>query len=209
MRPDSVKTIVFASFALGLACLATSGLRRGAVAELETVEDEEPQASPAADLPPPRRRMRRRRIVLATVAVGAVVTGVAIGAWSVSGTGSGYAKAGSATSLTIGNASASTTADLYPGTTGSVKIAITNPNSFAVRVTSVTGTGAITSDKGVACNAATGVTFTNQSALTLDLAAGATSTFTLAGAVAMSNASDNSCQGGIFTIPVSVSGTSN
>ncbi|HZB24346.1 MAG TPA: hypothetical protein VE444_10930, partial [Gaiellaceae bacterium] len=54
------------------------------------------------------------------------------------------------------------------------------------------------------CNPATGVTFTNQTGLTLDLAAGATAGFTLTGAAAMSNASDNTCQGAVFTIPVVV-----
>jgi hypothetical protein len=48
------------------------------------------------------------------------------------------------------------------------------------------------------------VTFTNQTGLTLDLAAGATAGFTLTGAAAMSNASDNTCQGAVFTIPVVV-----
>ena len=67
----------------------------------------------------------------------------------------------------------------------------------------------VTSDKGVACNASTGVTFTDQTGLALDVAGGATSTFTLSGAVSMTNASDNSCQGAIFTIPVDVTGASN
>jgi hypothetical protein len=92
-----------------------------------------------------------------------------------------------------------------------VKLKVTNPNSFPVRITAVAkqAAGSITSDKGVACNGSTGVTFTDQSGLTLDLAAGATSTFTLSGAVAMSNASDNTCQGTLFTIPVDVTAISN
>jgi len=53
------------------------------------------------------------------------------------------------------------------------------------------------------------VTFTDQTGLALDLAAGATTTFSLANAVSMSNASDNTCQGAIFTIPVDVTGASN
>lgn len=154
-------------------------------------------------------RPKRKLAVFAVVGVACVAVGIAWAAWTVGGSGSGYAKAGSATSLTLGDATASTTADLYPGATGAVKVSITNPNSFPVRVTSVTGNGAITSDKGAACNAATGVAFSDQSALSLDLAAGATSTFTLSGSMTMNNTSDNSCQGAVFTIPVSVSGTSN
>ena len=153
-----------------------------------------------------------RKFFVAVAAVGCLmVTGVIYAAWSTSGSGSGFAKAGTASALTIGDASASTTADLYPGSTGSVKLKVTNPNPFAVRITTVakqTG-GTITSDKGAACNASTGVTFTDQTGLALDVAGGATQTFTLSGAVSMSNASDNSCQGAIFTIPVDVTAASN
>jgi hypothetical protein len=85
---------------------------------------------------------------------------------------------------------------------------VTNPNPFAVTVTAVTGAGAITSDKGAACNTSTGVTFTNTSGLSQAVGAGATVTFSLAGKVAMSNASDNSCQGAVFTVPVTLTATS-
>jgi hypothetical protein len=108
------------------------------------------------------------------------------------------------------DASASTSADLYPGATGAVKVKITNPNPFPVRITQVTqGTGAITSNAGTACDASTGVSFTAQTGLSLALAANTTDTFSLPNAVAMSNASDNSCQGAVFSIPVNVTGASN
>lgn len=153
-----------------------------------------------------------RKFILGFAVIAAlVVSGMVFAAWSTSGSGNGYAKAGTASALTIGDSSASTSADLYPGASGAVKLKVTNPNSFPVRITAVAKqtSGSISSDKGAACNASTGVTFTDQSGLTLDLAAGATSTFTLSGAVAMSNASDNTCQGAIFTIPVDVTAISN
>jgi hypothetical protein len=156
-------------------------------------------------------RLPRKLFVLLALVVALVTGGTLLAAWSTSGSGNGYAKAATASALTLGDASAFTSADLYPGATGAVKLRVTNPNPFPVRITSVTKQtgGAITSDKGAACNASTGVTFTDQTGLTLDLAGGATSTFTLSGAVSMSNASDNSCQGAIFTIPVDVAGASN
>jgi hypothetical protein len=158
-----------------------------------------------------RKKHTRRRLIFAVLAavVAVVGVGIAIGAWSVSGSGTGYAKATTASAVTLSDASAATSADLYPGGSGAVKLKVTNPNSFPARITTVNGNGTITSDKGAACDAATGVTFTNQSGLTLDLAAGATSTFTLAGAVSMSNSSDNSCQGAVFSIPVTVTAVSN
>lgn len=137
-----------------------------------------------------------------------VAGGLTLGSWAVTGSGDAYAKASTATALTLGDASAATTAQLYPGGSGDVKVKVTNPNAFDVTVTSVTGTGTIASDKGAACNASTGVAFTNQTGLTATVAAGQTQTITLTGAASMTNASDNTCQGAIFTIPVSVAATS-
>jgi hypothetical protein len=159
-----------------------------------------------------RTKLSKKRIIVAGVLVLAfVAVGVGIAAWSVTGSGTGYAKASTSAALTLSDASASTTADLFPGASGTVKLRVSNPNPFPVRITAVAGTGTITSDKGAACDAATGVTFVDQSGLTLDLAANATNqVLTLAsGSVTMSNASDNSCQGAVFSIPVSVTAASN
>lgn len=153
-----------------------------------------------------------KRVALLAIPAVLGAVGIAIGAWNATGSGTGYAKAGTSSSLTLGDASASTVADLYPGVTnGNVKITVTNPNPFPVSITTVSQTAStsITSDKGAACNASTGVTFSTQSGLSLALGAGATSTFTLSGAVAMSNASANACQGAVFSIPVDVAAVSN
>jgi hypothetical protein len=152
----------------------------------------------------------KARLALALSAILVVATtAVTFGSWTVSSSaGSGYSKAKVASSLTLSDASASTTAQLYPGGTGDIWIKVTNSNPFAVTVTSVTGAGTITSDKGAACDAATGVTFTNTTGLTQAVGAGATVTFSLAGKVAMSNASDNTCQGAVFTVPITLAATS-
>jgi hypothetical protein len=158
-----------------------------------------------------RIHRRKRTIVvgLAVLALAVVAVGVGLGAWSLGGTGNGSAKATTASNITLADASAFTTADLYPGATGNLKLRATNPNPFPVRITAVSGNGTITSDKGAACDASTGVTLTNQTGLTLDLTAGQTATLTVPSAVSMSNSSDNSCQGAIFTVPVSVTAVSN
>jgi hypothetical protein len=147
---------------------------------------------------------------MALLAITMVVAGGAtFGSWAVgSDAGNGYAKAVTAQNLTLSDASASTVADLYPGGTGNVKLKVTNPNAFAVTITGVAGDGTITSDKGAACDASTGVTFSNTTGLSLNLAAGATTVFTLSGKAAMSNASDTTCQGAVFTIPVTLTATS-
>ena len=156
------------------------------------------------------RRFFRKSLVTSLLLGVVLAAAVAFAAWTATGSGSGYAKATSAQALTTVDVSASTTADLYPGNSdGDVLLRVSNPNPYPVRVTSVTGNGAITSDKGAACNMSTGVTFDDQTGLSLDVAASSAASFTLDGAANMSNASANACQGAVFTIPVSLSGQSN
>jgi hypothetical protein len=153
---------------------------------------------------------RKRQLItglLTLLVLGAV--GLAYAAWTTSGSGSGYAKAGSAQALTTIDVSASTAATLYPGANGDVLLKINNPNPYPVRVTDVTGNGTITADSGHATCVTTGVTFTDQHSQTIDIAASSQTQTSLTGAAHMSNASDNGCQGATFTIPVNLTGTSN
>lgn len=153
---------------------------------------------------------KSKKLTIGVLFAGAMLAGsVAFAAWTATGSGSGYAKATTAQALTTVDVSASTAATLYPGATGDVLIRIDNPNPYPVTVTDVAGAGAIDSDAGAACDAATGVTFTDQTGLSLNVAAGGAATFTLTGSVEMDNSSHNSCQGAIFTIPVTLSGASN
>jgi hypothetical protein len=131
---------------------------------------------------------KRRTIGAGLTLVALAAAGLVYAAWTTSGSGSGYAKAQSAQQLTTVDVSASTAATLYPG---------------------VTGNGAITADAGHPGCVTTGVTFTNQTGLTLDVAANGTADRTFTGAAQMSNASDNGCQGATFTVPVSLTGGSN
>src|SRR5947208_7523194 len=141
------------------------------------------------------------------------VVGFVYAAFTTNGSGSGYAKAGTAQSLTTVDVSASTAATLYPGVSGDVLVKFDNPNPYAVTVTAVTGSGSITADAGHAGCTTTGVTFTNQTGLSLVIPAksggvdGVLQT-TLTGATSMSNASLNACQGATFTIPVTLTGSS-
>ena len=148
-------------------------------------------------------RPRKKLFVAGTAVAGLLASGVAWAAWTADGTGNGYAGATTAEELTTSVATAS--ADLYPGGTGDVKVTINNPNDYAVNVTSISGNGTITDDKA-ACTV-TGVTFANQTG-TWNVLANSSSTVTLTGAASMSNASDDGCQGAVFTIPVTLAGAS-
>ena len=80
-------------------------------------------------------RKKRTIVVSALVLVmGVVAVGVGVGAWSISGTGNGAAKATTASSIALADATAFTSADLYPGATGNLKLRATNPNPFPVRL---------------------------------------------------------------------------
>jgi len=154
----------------------------------------------------------RKKPLLAAGAIALIAsTAVAVAAWQTSGSGPAYAKAQTAAPLTLGDASASTSADLYPGATGALTIKITNPNPFPVKVTTValqTG-GVVTSNKGAACDASTGVSVSAQTGLAIAVSASTTATVIVPNAASMSNASDNSCQGAVFTVPVDVTAVSN
>ena len=152
---------------------------------------------------------KRNVVAASTTLIAIVAVGFVYAAWTTNGSGSGYAKAGSSQPLTTVDVSASTAATLYPGVSGDVKLQISNPNPYAVRVTGVSGNGTITPDAGHSGCTTTGVTFTNQSGLTIDVPASSSTTITLTGAAAMSNASLNACQGATFTIPVTLTGASN
>ncbi|HET6830007.1 MAG TPA: hypothetical protein VFH44_01535 [Solirubrobacterales bacterium] len=153
--------------------------------------------------------LKKRMIGAGITLIALVAVGLVYAAWTSSGNGSGYAKAGTAQALSTVDVSASTTATLYPGSNGDVLIEIDNPNPYPVRVTSITGNGTITADGGHPGCVTTGVSFTDQTGLTIDIAANDSTQTALSGAASMSNASDNACQGAVFTIPVSLSGNSN
>ena len=157
-----------------------------------------------------------KRAIIASLFLGILLAGsVAFAWWTAGGTGSGYTKAQTAQSLTTVDVSATTVAQLHPGGTSDVVLRISNPNSYDVTVTNINGNGAITSGNGTCDNAAApytgnGVSFTNQSGSWV-VGAGSTTDVTLTGAAAMSNTantSNDSCQGKVFTIPVSLVGHS-
>ena len=160
-----------------------------------------------------KRRVSNKLAVLTVMAALSVV-GFVYAAWTTNGSGSAYTKAGTAQALSTVDVSASTSATLYPGgPAGDVLIRISNPNTYPVTVTAVSGNGSITPDGGHSGCSPSGVSFTNKTGLSISVPAkvgatnGETET-TLSGAASMSNASVDACQGAVFTIPVTISGAS-
>jgi hypothetical protein len=152
--------------------------------------------------------MRLRSLLLIIPAV-CLVVGLASGAayayFTSSGHGTGSASTGSMQAVTISSATATPTSPLHPGGTGDVTLKVTNPNNFSVTLVSVVGSGTITADSGHPTCTVTGVTFTNQTALSTPISSGSTATIDLPGAASMSTASSAGCQGATFAIPVTIS----
>lgn len=155
----------------------------------------------------------KRRLIFAAVAVMALgIVSLGYAAWTSSGNGTGFAQASTAKSLNSVTVSAAS-AGLYPGATADLTLKLANPNPYPVTITDVTGSGPITADNshatcGQDASHPTGVTYTDQHNLSISVPANGTSDVTVSNSVHMSNASDNSCQGATFTIPVSLNGAS-
>jgi hypothetical protein len=155
----------------------------------------------------------RRRLIagaFALLALGAA--SLVYAAWTTNGSGSAYAKAGEAKSLSTVDVSASVSTlpnALYPGANGDVSIRIHNPNPFPVKVTQVASNGAVTASGGIGTCSTTGVLLNSPVSTNIEVSAGADSVATtLTNAAHMSSASENGCQQATFTIPVSLTGVS-
>lgn len=157
------------------------------------------------------RRLGKKLSVASILTVCLLAAGIAYAAWTASGSGSGYAKAGTAQALTTLDASGSVTTTLVPGGSGQFAIKVSNPNAYAVSVTGVTVGGPVVASGGIGTCTTTGVTI-SQSAVTapLPFAVPANGTYTdvVANGASMDNTSDNGCQGATFTVPVTLTGAS-
>jgi len=154
---------------------------------------------------------RKKRLIgaaMTLLVLGAV--GLVYAAWTTNGSGSGFARAGTAQDLSTVDATVVTTGDLYPNGDGTVVLKIHNPNSYPVTITDVTaGQGDVTASGGIGTCNVTGVSFNDQHGLSIFVPANDDSdTIELPGAAHMSNDSENGCQAAVFTIPVVLSGAS-
>ena len=149
-----------------------------------------------------------RRVVVVTAVVTATMGGgIAIAAWTSSGTGTAGAKAGTAAAPTTSIADVTAlTPLLYPGATGPARIVVNNPNPYPVKVVSVTGTGTgtATGTGGIGTCTTTGITWNTQTPTANPIPANGSATLTLPTAVTMATTVDDGCQGATFSIPVQV-----
>jgi hypothetical protein len=153
-----------------------------------------------------RRRARRGITPLAIVlGVATIGAGSAYAYWTIGGSGTGSAVPANGLVALTTTATAAVGDLLFPGSNSvPLSLKINNPGVLPVIINAVTANGAITSDK-TGC-AGTNVTFTPATNLSITVAAGSSTTTSVAHLVSMSATAPNACQGATFTIPVTLSG---
>ncbi|WP_323054706.1 hypothetical protein [Arthrobacter sp. MI7-26] len=146
-----------------------------------------------------------------TAALLSLVLGVgsAYAYWSTVGIGSGSAANGTMQTVTVDAlvAGDSPATALVPGGTAEVIVRASNPNAFMVQVYNFTANGAATADSSHPLCTTTGVTFNAPAAPltpTVSVPANSSILITLPAAASMSTASQSSCQGAVFHLPVTM-----
>jgi len=157
---------------------------------------------------------KKRKLTLAAIlAVAATAIGVAVAAWTTGGSGSGQVQAGSATSMTISAGTPSSS--LYPTASSDVAATVSNPNPYKVHVSSIS-LGAVSVDAGHSgCNlgsvSVTSPQDNGGSGWDVPAKSGGVNgslNVDLTGAISMSNAANDSCQGATFTVALTATGAS-
>lgn len=152
------------------------------------------------------RRHTRRATITAAAAALLAVTGTAMAAFTTAGVGTGTGTADTMQPPTVtGTLSSGLT--LHPGAVRSMKVVVTNPNSFSIQVTRITRSASpvvVDGPHAAGCTI-TGVELTSTLFNVFwTVPAAATRTFTLTNGMRMTNASQTGCQNATFTVPLGV-----
>lgn len=162
-----------------------------------------------------KRAMRFVAVIVAAVSSFAI-GGVAVAAWTSTGSGSASARATTAQSSTIKEvAPLSTDNDLYPGATKSASITIDNPNSYPIIVTSISaGSSTLVNSACAARTVTSDAVPTNASGIAqstagnpVTIAAKESGTYSVT--THMAGTADNSCQGQDFSLALTATVQSN
>ena len=181
--------------------------------ELDPADHEEPtwEVRHAGDAPHRRRLDRRTRMILGIAAAAAVVVnaGAAWAYWQITGSETAQAASGTAVELNL-RARSDLDVPLRPGQTGNLTVTVTNDNDFPIRITSVTpGTGNVVADlehREAGCTV-TAVEMTKPHFdVRWDVPRNTIGAFTVPGALSMSRAAHDACDGATFTVPVQATG---
>jgi hypothetical protein len=159
----------------------------------------------------PKQRKGRRFYMIMTgvgLSVGiAVASSIAFATWTTDGSGTASDQALTAQTVTLA-ASTTPTADLFPGGSGAAQFTVTNPNPYAVQLTSISFT-TVTSGDDTNCPAANlTVAATVNLASPITVQANDTSgPQSVPEAFTLSADAPDGCQGVVFTVDATASGT--
>ena len=154
-----------------------------------------------------KKRWFAAGVAFASLAAGA---GIAYAAWSASGSGSGAARALTAQGLTVNAVTPGAgAASLYPGgPAGWVYFSITNPNPYSVNITHLNWGTPTSTDTADCPNSNISVDAGAPTTVNLTVPANGTSgAFQVFGVLDMSHSAPDGCQGVVFNVPVTVTGT--
>jgi len=145
-----------------------------------------------------------RRAVALGIAASLLASGSAYGFWTTSGSGIGTSTSATASPLTLTPGTPITR--LYPGGTADVAVTIANPNTFPVRIGTLSldtaqGTGGFGVDGGHSGCGLGALSFAAQTnaGTGWTVPAGGSLNLHLTGALSMTTAAANACQGATFT----------
>ncbi len=164
---------------------------------------------------------KKTSAVLGAAVAATLSAGIASAVWT-SPTGDGNSSATGYTAVkadvtaSTGNANSSDATSLFPGSTVTNTVTVSNPNPYPIKVTAITnGAGNAAGGAANACAAGT-VNVTSQSVAagiaqndagsTVAIPAHGTGTYNVA--VTMASTANNACQGLSFTLPVTISSQS-
>jgi hypothetical protein len=158
------------------------------------------------------RVSRKMTVVSAFLAV-ASIAGIAFAVWTATGTGSGNAKALTAATVTVDAVTG--TADLYPGgPAGNVSFTLTNTNPYAVSFDTVTAASVSSVSGGIGGSPPCATTDLTVATLPLTgftpvtVGANTTSaTQSISGVISMDSEAPNACQGAVFTVSLTLTGS--
>jgi hypothetical protein len=145
--------------------------------------------------------------VLIGIVVGLLTaSGVAAAVWLLTGSGSGFARGGTAQNLTtLSLTGGAVPGELAPGLSAPLRISIVNPNGFPVTITALdAGAGPVISSDPGNC-AGTNVNIIPLTGLSVPVAANANGTvIQIPGGVFMVSGAPNACQGVLFELPITL-----
>lgn len=149
--------------------------------------------------------MRRSATILSSAVTALLLTGGGAWAyWTAGGAGASSASAGDLDTVVLAAVTTAPGVPLLPGHTGEVVLQVQNPNSATLRLVSAVAAGPVAVSGTSGCTTAdAGVTYTDQTELSVTLPPG-TTVVRLPDAVTMSADAASACQGATFTVPVTI-----